>query len=253
MKKESVIKILRNQIGISQQDLAKRLNITRQSLTKYENDTDSIPIPILRKLSSILGVDYKTIMENKLTPDSFISHVNKSESEVFHEFPTTISIECTPQIRNDPVDRFNQIFLHILIKIGSRPNIGKGALCKILYLISYNYYKRHLTEILHMNFVRTESGPVPYSFANLIYNMQQERLIEEVCTTIFCKENIKYLPTKEPILDTITAEDLYFINSEIEKYGDFTNEELLTIISANKSYQATEVDDVIDYLDEPYE
>ena len=252
-KQGSVIKTLRCQIGITQQDLAKRLNITRQSLIKYENDVDSVPIPVLKQLCNIFGVTYKTIMENKITTDSFVTRLSNNDKGTSSELLTTFSIECTPQIRNNPVDRFNQIFLHILIKIGSRPNIGKGALCKILYIISYNHYMRYFTDIFHMNFVRTETGPVPYSFQNLIYNMQKERLIEEISTPIFSKENIKYLPTTNPILDTISAEDLYFINSEVQKFGDFTNEELLNIISSNKSYQETEVDCVIDYLDEAYE
>ena len=68
----SAIKFLRKKLSITQKDLADRLAITRQSLTKYENDPSTLTANNVKKLANILGTDYSTIIDNKPITDETI-------------------------------------------------------------------------------------------------------------------------------------------------------------------------------------
>ncbi len=63
---ESVIKTLREKYSFSQEELAQKLGVSRQSYIKYENRSVELPLELVRKLSSIFDVDYSCLIDNKL-------------------------------------------------------------------------------------------------------------------------------------------------------------------------------------------
>ena len=60
----NMIKKLREGQGYSQEQLAKELNITRQTLIKYENG-EQPTIENMKKIASFFDVDYECIIDNK--------------------------------------------------------------------------------------------------------------------------------------------------------------------------------------------
>ncbi len=56
------IKILRQKNNMSQEDLSKLLNISQQSLSKYENNERRLPIDLLVSYSKIFNVSIDYIM-----------------------------------------------------------------------------------------------------------------------------------------------------------------------------------------------
>ncbi|MBP3854925.1 MAG: helix-turn-helix transcriptional regulator [Ruminiclostridium sp.] len=65
------IKTLRNQIGISQSDLARRLGVTKSAVNSWESRTNSPSLTYIIKLSQIFSVstDYLLGVNERLTVD----------------------------------------------------------------------------------------------------------------------------------------------------------------------------------------
>ena len=63
---DSVLKTLREQYSFSQEELAQKLEVSRQSYIKYESGTSELPLDIVKKLSAIFDVDYSCIIDNKM-------------------------------------------------------------------------------------------------------------------------------------------------------------------------------------------
>ena len=84
------IRQLRQDRGLSQVDLAKRLNVTKQSVSNWENDNIQPSIEMLQKLSDVFSVstDYLLGRENRryleisgLT-DEEIAHIQTIVSDI---------------------------------------------------------------------------------------------------------------------------------------------------------------------------
>jgi putative transcriptional regulator len=57
------IKIIRKQMGISQQSLAKKINISSNYLSELENNKFDIRFGLLLEISKVLKVDIKDLYE----------------------------------------------------------------------------------------------------------------------------------------------------------------------------------------------
>lgn len=57
---------LRKELGLTQDDLAKRFNISTQAVSKWENDLSSPDISILKDLANCLGVTIDELLSNEV-------------------------------------------------------------------------------------------------------------------------------------------------------------------------------------------
>ena len=140
----SIVKELRKELSIQQKELAERLDITRQTLTKYESEPEAIPIPVIKKMAVILGVDYATIIDNKrYDKEEAVKKNNIIRNEIREEIPL------------DVTDKFACVFMYIISKCGAEPKVGKSSLGKMLYLMDYNWYKKTGKDLMYVKFVKT--------------------------------------------------------------------------------------------------
>ena len=59
------LKILRKNKGLSQEELAIKLNVTAQSVSKWENDLSIPDLPILIELSELFHVSLDELVKQK--------------------------------------------------------------------------------------------------------------------------------------------------------------------------------------------
>ena len=71
------IKALREDNDISQEKLSKKLNISQQALSKYENNTRKLPIDLLKQYAIIFRVSTDYIMGLTDNPEPNRATVNK--------------------------------------------------------------------------------------------------------------------------------------------------------------------------------
>jgi len=114
-----------------------------------END---IAFPSLKRLAADMGVSVKNIVVYRkiLVSYGLIKKIirRKDENGSYQSslyqlvrFDNTLSTE--EEIDDDEIEKFKEVLLYILGKVGSKPNIGQTVLYKLLYFIDFNYYEKY--------------------------------------------------------------------------------------------------------------
>ncbi len=213
----NIIKQLREEQGISQENLAKELGIARQTLIKYENG--ELPSSEnVKKIARFFEVDYACILDNKkpLKPSYNIVPAKKSSQEQ----------DLRINIPQENIEKFKQVFLYILSKVGAKPNVGETVLYKLLYFIDFDFYEIYEEQLMGLKYIKNTYGPTPVDFAKITKEMANAGEIEIVRTKYFSRDQKKYLPVKNPNLSLLTGTELAHLDRELKRLSDMSAKEI---------------------------
>lgn len=135
------IKTLREEKGISQADIAKKLGISRTSYIAFEQNKRDISLGEIEKLSSILGFSFEEL-EQKEMPN---------------------------------YEKYHQMILAFLRK---NKSVTKTKLAKLLYFADFAWFYKHLQSMSGMQYRKISYGPVADSYFRLIDEMADKGEIE---------------------------------------------------------------------------
>jgi transcriptional regulator with XRE-family HTH domain len=218
----SILKKLREKYNFTQEDLAKELNISRPTLVNIEQGKTELTVSQAKIVSGLFNVSLEFIVNNKMPPEIEILITSSKENET----NTDTKIQERISVREEHIDKFKEVLLYILNKIGSRPNVGQAVLYKLLYFIDFDFYEKYEKHLIGAHYIKNHYGPTPVCFAKIISIMEEEDSLEEVKSNFFGKGQTKYLPHKEASLSKLNAEELNHIDEIIAKYGNMTAAEL---------------------------
>lgn len=235
----AIIKTLREQNSYSQDELSQKLMISRQTYIKYENGTVEMPLDIVRKLSKIFDVDYSCLIDNVL-PAEPQYNIQKSNQNIS-------KCDIRIDIPENNIEKFKQVFLYILAKVGAKPNVGQTVLYKLLYFIDFDYYEMYETQLMGLSYIKNTFGPTPVDFAKIIKQMEKDNQVEEIKTEFYKHEMVKYLPLERPDLTLLSAQELEFIDSVLEKHSDKTATELSAFSHKDIPWLGAKDKEVLDY------
>ncbi|MBP7846017.1 MAG: DUF4065 domain-containing protein [Candidatus Pacebacteria bacterium] len=182
----------RKKFGLSQQQLADNLGITRQTLAKIENG------------------------ERELTK------LEKQKAETF--FASFELEEKAEQLRfNTPeenIEKFKQVLLYVLERVGAKPNVGMTVLYKLLYFIDFDYYEKYEKQLMGLTYFKNTHGPAPRNFTKTVKEMVTRGELVEVKSKYFAHDQKKFLPRTEPNLSLLTGQELEMIDDVLRRYSD---------------------------------
>ena len=184
------IKTLREQFNMSQEDLARRLGVSRPTLLKMEKKERALSLSERQKLAEIFDL---------------VKDVTHKDSDM------RISI---PQ-KN--LDKFKQVFLYILEKVGNRPNVGMTVLYKLLYFIDFDYYEKYEEQLMGLTYIKNLHGPTPKEFIKVVEQMKQDGELEEVKSKYFTYEQKKYIPVIHPDLSKLSGQEVELIDDVLNR------------------------------------
>ena len=197
-------------------------------------------LKLLKNLPRSFDVDYSCIIDNKM-PVKHTYNVIYECKEKLKQSEIRINIP----IKN--IEKFKQVFLYILKRIGAKPNIGKTVLYKLLYFIDFDYYELFEEQLMGLEYIKNHYGPTPVDFDNLTKQMEDNGEIEEIKTKHFDFEQTKYLPVKEPDLSMLSARELEHINKVLEKHSDKSARELSDFSHKDIPWISAEDKEVVEY------
>ena len=237
---KSILKKLREEAKLSQYELAKKIGISRQSYIKYENLESKPTLEVVEKLAKFFDVDYACIIDNKMPIKYSYNIVGEKQIE-----EKTDDIRINIPIEN--IEKFKQVFLYILKKVGAKPNVGQTVLYKLLYFIDFDYYELFETQLMGLKYIKNTFGPTPIDFAKLTKEMEKAGEIEEIKTKRFSHDMTKYLPLVEPDLSMLSARELTHIDKTLEKHSDKSAKELSEFSHKDIPWIGANDKDQIDY------
>lgn len=202
------IKILREQISKSQEEIAKSLDIPRPSLSQIENGERDLTSVELSRLTAIFGVTADYILSNEeYTQDLAIeTKIEKPEERI-----------SIPKLKKR---KFKEVLLYILEQVGGKPNIGETVLYKLLYFIDFNYYEKFEEQLTGAKYIKNHYGPTPIAFRKIIQEMIEQNEVNIDKNKYHGFEQTRYVALRKPDLRLINGAEKEMIDDVLCRLSD---------------------------------
>jgi len=166
---------LRRLKGFSQDELAKRIELSRPSLTQIELGNRSVDIRELYRMSHVLGFSLDEFMAENFSVVEEPLQYGK------------VSAEKSPKERMSiPVlksEKFKNIILYLLECCAGKPNVGETVLYKLLYFSDFNYYELYEEQLSGASYKKLPFGPVPQKIDAIIQQLIGEGKVQRIKTS----------------------------------------------------------------------
>jgi transcriptional regulator with XRE-family HTH domain len=236
------IQQLRKKHNLTQEFLASELGISRPTYAQIEQGEHDLTIPEAKKLAGIFGISLEDFLQEK-NPDLAVS-IEKEGKPVKKE-----KQEIRISIPRQKIDKFKQVLLYIIKKIGGKQNMGMTALYKILYFIDFDYYEKYEEQLMGLVYIKNHYGPTPLLFENIVEKMVKNKEIELIKSKFYQYPQNKYLinPEIEPDLSILNGREKEHIDEELRRLSDLTATRLSELSHKDVPWISAENGQPLDY------
>ena len=204
---------LRKMKGLSQEDLAKNIKISRPSLAQIELGNRSVDILELQKLSLVLEFSLDDFMSKDFSASQDVDLKEEKKAKKEEE---RISV---PTLQ---VNKFKNVLLYILERCAGKPNVGETVLYKLLYFSDFNYYELYEEHLTGAKYRKLPYGPVPQKLDTIIGQMIEKGQLQRVKTEYHGYPQTRYLPLEKADLTQLRASEKEIIDRVIEQMSDWS-------------------------------
>lgn len=224
----TIIKNKRLLSRLSQSQVAESLGISRPTYIKIEKGLSKPTAEQMSILTQLFEVSSSSLEENSI--------LNKTINEIkLKEIPT------------ENINKFKQVLLYIISKVGSRPNIGQTALYKLLYFIDFDFYEKNQKYLIGATYIKNTHGPSPVSFAKISKELEKSGLLVEVRSKYFGYDQKKYIVTTEPNVSELSAVELKHIDDELERLASKSAKELSELSHIDTPWKVAKERQILNY------
>ena len=234
------IKELRRKTGISQQKLADTLGVSRPTITQIESGERKVSSDELVKLSEIFDCTLEYLLGLKGEPE-VILHEQEKKAE------RSRAPEMRINVPQKNLDKFREIFLYILNRVASKPNIGETVIYKLLYFIDFDFYEKYEEQLIGATYIKNRYGPTPVEFKKIVEKMINDKQIVTVKNSYFDYPQTKYLPLRRADLSGLKANEVELIDSVLNKLSDMNASQISDYSHNDVPWLTTENGKVIEY------
>jgi len=202
---------LRKKFGYSQQEIADKLNITRQTYMKIEKNENQPTTKLLEDLASIYGIPVE---------------------EFFYGIQNT--------------EKFKQMYLYILSKF-KKNGLPKTKLAKLLYFADFRHFYNTLESMSGVLYRCKDYGPLADPFLDLTEDMYESGEIQIDCLSGGANTiSIKSM-TFNNSYDLLSKEELDEIDDICEKWKNIDTKQIVNYTHHQKPWMACRKDEIIPY------
>ncbi|NGX36547.1 MAG: hypothetical protein K1000chlam1_01393 [Candidatus Anoxychlamydiales bacterium] len=232
------IKLLREAKGWRQDELAQKVGINRETLSNIENNHRQIKADELSRFADVLGV----------SSDQLLGRIPLDEVNLEKLYPSDKTKEAMRiSVPAKNVQKFREVLLYILNKIGAKSNVGETVLYKLLYFIDFDFYEKYEEQLIGATYKKNTYGPTPIEFESIVNEMIADKEIEKIKSEYFQREQKKYLPLRNSCLDCLSAKELKLIDEVLNRLADKNAAQISEYSHGDIPWKVTEDMEVIDY------
>ena len=222
-KYASFLRTLRTEGGFSQEEIAKEIGVSRSSYINIEQGKKELSLTEASDLARVFGISIDELLNGKVDVAKIILETNNPKSKKNKEVKNPVPADriSVPQER---VEKFKQVLLYILAKVGGKPNIGQTVLYKLLYFIDFDYYEKYDEQLIGARYIKNTHGPTPVIFPKIIKELEKEGKIEAIKSKFYKYDQTKYLinPNTQVNLSELSAQELAHIDWALDRLSDMT-------------------------------
>lgn len=195
---------------MTQEYLASELGISRPTYLQIERGERELTISEAKKLAALFDMS----LEN------FLAAKEPKRDVTIEKETAKKSDDLQIRVTEKNLDKFKQVLLYVLGKVGSRPNVGETVLHKLLYFIDFDYYEKFEENLMGATYIKNHHGPTSIELSAIIKEMQDQGELEAVKSQYFKYLQKKYLPRKRPNLDILSAREIEHIDDVLARLSD---------------------------------
>ncbi|MBS6459791.1 MAG: DUF4065 domain-containing protein [Alistipes sp.] len=227
----------RSQRGLSQEDLASSLGISRPSLTQIEQGNRNVSAVELSKLADILNFSLDEIMSADFEYDSPAIIAEEPEQA------PTIRISV-PHLN---IEKFKNLILYILERCAGKPNIGETVLYKLLYFSDFNYYEIYEEHLSGATYRKLAMGPVPRDITEVLHDMETSGILKSFSANYFGYKQKRYIPLVSANKRLFNGAELDVVDKVIDQLSGMSASEISRYSHGDMPWKASKDRQVIDY------
>ncbi len=213
---EKFIQQERKKHNMTQEYIASELGISRPTYIQIEQGKRELTISEAKKLAAVFN----------MTLDNFLTGSEPKHKVTLPGLVTKKQISLQIRITEKNLEKFKQVLLYVLGKVGSKPNVGETVLHKLLYFIDFDYYEKFEENLMGATYIKNHHGPTSVELGSIIKDMQKKGELEAVKSNYFKYGQKKYLPRKRPDLDVLSAREIEHIDDVLARLSDKNAKEI---------------------------
>ncbi len=237
----SRIKQLRELKGLSQKDVARKLGVNRASISQIESGDRKVSAEELLKLSKLFNLTPNNLLNLEKEPEVILKESKEEKKEIKPEKGERIAV---PQ-KN--LEKFKEVLIYILNKVGSKANVGETVIYKLLYFIDFDYYEKYEEQLIGATYIKNTFGPTPVEFAKIVDKMIRDKEIVKVNDKYYNYPRTKYLPTREANIDILKPREIKLIDNVLNSHSDKNATEISEYSHADVPWLTTNDGEKIEY------
>lgn len=233
------IRKLRKLHGLTQQELADRVGLSRSALALIESGKRGLQAVELIRIADCFGMTVEQLADPPLRPKSVVNGAEKSSSA--KKGVMRISIP------RDNYEKFREVLLYVLSRVGAKPHVGQTVIYKLLYFIDFDYYEKYEEQLIGATYIKNKYGPTPTHFAKVIEDMIENGDVEEISSKYFSYPQKKYLPVRHPDLSKLSGREVELIDEVLARLGEMNGRMLSEYSHKDVPWMSAEEGDKLDY------
>lgn len=215
------IQQMRKKHNLTQEFLALKIGVSRPTYIQIERGDRDLTISEAKKLADIFGIAVDDFIQGK--DSSVMAEIKRSTQEQKKEEKQGMRISV-PQ-KN--LEKFKEVLLYVLSKVGSKPNVGEVVIYKLLYFIDFDFYEKFEEQLIGATYIKNHYGPTPVEFKIIVDDMIKNGEVVKIKDKYFNYPQTKYLPVRDPDLTKLKdARELHHIDDVLARLGDKNATEL---------------------------
>ncbi|MCX6766735.1 MAG: DUF4065 domain-containing protein [Candidatus Moranbacteria bacterium] len=231
----------RKKRNLSQNFLASKLGISRPTYNQIEQDEKDLTLSEARKLADVFGISFNDFLQGR----EFSTKI-EIEAEVKNAKEQRKGIRISVPQKN--IEKFKEVLLYVLSKVGGKPNVGEVVLYKLLYFIDFDFYEKFEEQLIGATYIKNHYGPTPIEFKTIVDEMIKNGEVMKVDGKYFDYPQRKYLPVREPDLTKLKdARELRHIDEVLARLGDKNATELSEYSHEDTPWLIAEKNKPLDY------
>lgn len=232
------IRELREAKGWQQDELAQKMGLSRETLSGIENGRRHVKAEELGRFADVLGV----------SSDQLLGRIALDKVNLEKIYPQERAVEAMRiNVPAKNLQKFKEVLLYVLNKVGARSNVGETVIYKLLYFIDFDFYEKYEEQLIGATYKKNTYGPTPVEFMSIVNEMIVDREIEKVKSSFYQKEQKKYLPLRAARLGILSARELSLIDEVLSRLGDKNASQISEYSHGDIPWKVTEDMGIIDY------
>lgn len=209
---------MRKKHNLTQEFLASKIGVSRPTYIQIEQGEKDLTISAAEKLADIFGISFEDFLAGREPRHEVILEKARADKKS----DSVLQIRVTQK----NLDKFKQVLLYVLAKVGGKPNVGETVLHKLLYFIDFDYYEKFEENLMGATYIKNHHGPTSVELGTILKDMQRNGEIEAVKSKYFNHLQKKYLPIKRADLSILSAREIEHIDDVLARLSDKNAKEI---------------------------